>query len=110
MDKREAVRVPVRVRAQCRADELVIDGTVEDISRSGVFLTMPSEVHVPVLTPGLPTELELDLPGETTLKLAATVVRVEHEPRVGVALCFTSDTERNRRPLANFIMRCHAFS
>ena len=107
MDKREAVRVPVRVRAQCRADEVVIDGTVEDISRSGVFFTTPQRLHA--IAPDTPTELAIDLPGESTLRLPAKVVRVEHAPRKGMALCFVGETERSRRPLANFIMRWHAF-
>jgi hypothetical protein len=106
MDKREAVRVPVRVRAQCRADEVVIDGTVEDISRSGVFFSAP--LFHP-MAPDTRTELELDLPGESTLRLPARVVRIEHAPRSGMALCFVGEAERNRRPLANFIMRWHAF-
>ena len=39
MDKREAVRVPVRMLARCHAHDEVFDGTVEDISRSGMLFT-----------------------------------------------------------------------
>src|SRR5262245_2356015 len=44
MDKREAVRVPVRVRARCRAHGIVIDGLVEDVSRSGLFMRAPKQI------------------------------------------------------------------
>ena len=52
-------------------------------------------------------EIQLDLPGEETLHLTAEVVRVETEPRPGMALRFV-EGERGRRGLANFIMRQHA--
>jgi len=64
MDKREAVRIPVRVRAQCRHSGVVIDGLVEDLSRSGLFLNTEKSIR-----PGTPVEIELDLPGEETLHL-----------------------------------------
>ena len=105
MDKRAAVRVPVRARAQFRADGLVIDGLVEDVSRNGLFMRSPRQMD-----PGASAELDLQLPGEETLHLKAEVVRVEHEPRQGMALRFVGDIERHRRPLANFIMRQHATS
>lgn len=103
MDKRAAVRVPVRARAQFRVDGLVIDGVVEDVSRSGLFMRVPRSID-----PGSSAELDLDLPGEETLRLTAEVVRVETAPRPGLAMRFVGDIERHRRPLANFIMRQHA--
>ena len=106
MDKRAAVRVPVRARAQFKVDGVVIDGLVEDVSRSGLFMRAPRAME-----PGSEAELDLDLPGEDeTLKLTAKVVRVEESPRTGMALRFVGDIERHRRPLANFIMRQHASS
>ncbi len=102
MDKREAVRVPVSVRAQCRCSGVVIDGLVEDVSRSGLFLRAPEWVRS-----GSVAELEVDLPGEERLSLAAEVVRVEHsDERAGMAFKFLDEPERNR-PLANFIMQHH---
>src|SRR5256885_11505211 len=98
MDKREAVRVPVRVRAQCRIEEMVIDGTVEDISRCGVFFRGARSIRE-----GSSTEIRLDLPGEHTVELTAQVVRVENG--TGMGLRFVGEHERSRRPLANFIMR-----
>lgn len=62
------------------------------------------------IRPGSAADLDLDLPGEETIHLKAEVVRVEHEPRAGMALRFVGDIERHRRPLANFIMRQHATS
>ncbi len=105
MDQRAAVRVPVRARAQFKVDGLVIDGLVEDVSRSGLFMRSPR-----AMAPGSEAELALDLPGEETLTLTAKVVRIEAEPRAGMALRFVGDIERHRRPLANFIMRQHSIS
>ncbi len=105
MDKRAAVRVPVRARAQFRVDGLVIDGLVEDVSRSGLFMRSPRHLEA-----GAAAELDLDLPGEERLRLTAEVVRVERGERRGMALRFVGDIERHRRPLANFIMRQHAVS
>jgi hypothetical protein len=80
----------------------VIDGLVEDVSRNGLFMRSPRQLEA-----GATAELDLDLPGEETLHLSAEVVRVEQHPRAGMALRFVGDVERNRRPLANFIMRQH---
>jgi hypothetical protein len=105
MDQREAVRVPVRVRARCRVQGIVIDGLVEDVSRSGLFMRAWR-----VVDEGAALELDLDLPGEDTIHLHATVVRVQREPRIGFALKFVGNQEPHRRWLANFIMRQHATS
>jgi len=103
MDKREAVRVPVRVPALCRSNGVVIDGFVEDLSRSGLFLRAPK-----LMAAGSSAEIELDLPGEAPLHLTAEVVRVEHNPdRAGMGLRIIVDVQ-DSRPLANFIMRQHA--
>jgi hypothetical protein len=101
MDKREAVRIPVQVRAQCRSHGVVIDGLVEDVSRSGLFLRASH-----LISEGSAAELDLDLPGEARLRLAVEVVRVERGPQGGMGLRFVGQTERSR-PLANFIMRQH---
>ena len=105
MDKRDAVRVPVRVRARCRCSGIEIDGLVEDVSRSGLFLRAPEWVR-----PGSTAEISLDLPGEGTLHLEVAVVRVEHSSeRAGMGLRVVERPETSR-PLANFIMRHHANS
>lgn len=101
MDKREAVRVPVRVRARCRSEDVVVDGLVEDMSRSGLFIRTQRAIGL-----GTSTEIALDLPGEQTLHLMAQVVRVADD---GMGLRFV-DQDRTRRSLANFIMRQHATS
>src|SRR5512140_3567161 len=103
MDKREAVRIPVRVPALCRSQGMVIDGFVEDVSRTGLFLRAPK-----VVAEGSSAEIELDLPGDEPLCLQAEVVRVEVGPeRAGMGLRITVDPQEGR-PLANFIMRQHA--
>ena len=98
MDKREAVRVPVKVQARCRCDDgVVIDGTVEDLSKSGLFLKVDL-----FLGEGDSAELDIEVPGETApLHLTAQVVRVDDS---GMAFKFR---EQPSRPLANFIMRQH---
>lgn len=101
MDKREAVRVPVQVRARCRTQGVVLDGLVEDVSKSGLFMRIdPRDLEL-----GSDAELDLDLPGEETLHLQVKVVRVEDEPRLGVALKFAGDPPTARMPIANFIMK-----
>ena len=101
-DKREAVRVPVSVKARCRSSGIEIDGLVEDISRSGLFLRAPKWVR-----PGSEAELDLHLPGQETLRLVVEVVRVEHSnDRAGMGLRVMGG-DGSSRPLANFIMRQH---
>ena len=103
MDKREAVRVPVRVPAQCRASGEVFDGTVEDLSRNGLFLRAPK-----LMAAGSSAEIQLDVPGEAPLHLSAEVVRIEDSAeRAGMGLRILVDGQ-DGRPLANFIMRQHA--
>lgn len=102
MDKREAVRVPVQVRARCRSHGVVIDGLVEDVSRSGLFLRASNTI-----SEGSSAELDLDLPGEGPLRLEVEVVRVVRGPRgTGMGLRFLGQPGRSRM-LANFIMRQH---
>ena len=103
MDKREAVRVPVRVKARCRCHGVVNDGFVEDLSRSGLFLRAPE-----MIASGSSAEIDLDVPGEEPLHLAAEVVRIEHtDEREGMGLRFVDPTA-NGRGLANLMMRQHA--
>lgn len=102
MDKRAAVRVPVRVPALCRGRGMVIDGFVEDLSRTGLFLRAPE-----LMAAGSSAQIELEMPGEPPLQLTAQVVRVEHNPeRAGMGLRIVAD-DTDRYPLANFIMRQH---
>lgn len=102
MDNREAVRVLVRVPAICRSRGVRIDGFVEDLSRSGLFLRAAK-----LMTAGSSAEIDLDVEGEPRLRLSGEVVRVEHTPqRAGMGLRLIVD-EHVRRPLANFIMKLH---
>src|SRR4051812_11598196 len=102
MDKREAVRVPVQVRARCRSHGVIVDGLVGDVSRNGLFLRASN-----ALREGSSAELDLELPGGATLRLVVEVVRVERGPgRAGMGLRFIGPKERSRS-LANFIMHQH---
>ena len=100
MDKREAVRVPVRVHARCRLDTgVVVDGLVEDVSRSGLFLALSEEP----LACGSHTSIVLDLPDDyASVQIDCEVVRVQDS---GVGLRFVETSDVARRPLANFIMK-----
>lgn len=87
----------------CRSRGEVIGGTVEDLSRNGLFLRAPKAIAT-----GSSAEIELDLPGEPPLYLSAEVVRVEDSAeRAGMGLRILVDGQ-DGRPLANFIMRQHA--
>ena len=103
MDKREAARVSVRVPAQCRSRGVVIDGLVEDMSRTGLFLRASE-----LMAAGSTAQIALELPGQATLLLTGEVVRLEHDPqRVGMGLRFVVDGD-DSRSLANFLMKQHA--
>lgn len=103
MDKREAVRVPVRVKARCRCtDGVVIEGFVEDLSRSGMFFCTAEKIVA-----GSSAAIDLDVPGDEPIRLEALVVRIEQTAaREGMAFRFL-DPHHTRRELANFIMRSH---
>lgn len=99
MDKRNAVRIVVRVPARCRASGIVVDGLVEDVSRNGMFMRSPLHIK-----PGSTAEIDLELPDEN-LHLKVHVVRIEEGDRPGMALRLSG--QRSRMPLANFIMQQH---
>jgi len=101
MDKREAVRVPVQMRAQCRSSGEVMDGLVEDVSRSGMFMRFDPDGGTP-LARGSSAEIKLEVSGEQPIQLQAEVVRVESSG-VGLRL-----VEAGSRTLANLILRQHA--
>ena len=62
------------------------------------------------MSEGTAAELDLELPGMDTLRIAVKVVRVERGPKgVGMGLRFVEKPERSRL-LANFIMWQHQTS
>jgi hypothetical protein len=80
----------------------VIEGFVEDLSRSGMFLRSEHAIVA-----GSSAEIDLDVPGEEPLRLEAEVVRIERNGgREGMAFRFV-DQLATKRTLANFIMRQH---
>ena len=85
---------------QYRSSNTVLDGVVEDLSRSGMFIA--TDV-LDVL--GADARIEVDLPGEAPVQVRGEVVRVgERDGKKGLAIRIARDDEA-RRPLANFMMR-----
>lgn len=80
---------------------MFVDGLVEDVSRSGLFLARHDNHKDPILACGSSTFVALELPNEC-LQIEAKVVRVEG---TGVGLRFEDNNEVVRRELANFIMK-----
>jgi hypothetical protein len=100
-EKRAAHRIPVRLRAQYRSSGAIIDGVVDSLSRTGLFLRADL-----LDTPGTEAMLVLDLPGNTEpLQLPGEVVRVDQRPgRSGMGIRFGALGDGARRPLANFMI------
>jgi hypothetical protein len=134
MEQRQAVRIPVQLRARLLHDDggldpaiecgcseavhhgshthgvrangsglllLAIDGLVDDLSRTGMFLRTPQS-----LPPGTSATVCLELPGEQ-VTLRGQVVRIERGARAGLGLQFAGE-QPSRRLLVNYLMRCHA--
>jgi PilZ domain len=80
---------------------LAIDGLVDDLSRTGLFLRTPQ-----TLPPGTSAMVCLELPDEQVV-LTGQVVRVEHGARTGLGLRFSGE-QPSRRVVVNYLMRCHA--
>jgi hypothetical protein len=81
---------------------LAIDGLVDDLSRTGLFLRTPQ-----TLPPGTSATVCLELPEEQVV-LRGQVVRIECGARTGLGLRFAS--EQPNRLVVNYLMRCHAHS
>lgn len=80
---------------------LAIDGLVDDLSRTGLFLRTPQ-----TLPPGTSAMVCLELP-EEQVTLRGQVVRIERGTRTGLGLQFAGE-QPNRRLVVNYLMRCHA--
>jgi hypothetical protein len=99
-DRRSSQRIPVTLRASYRSSTTVLDGVVEDLSRSGMFIATEA-----VDVPGAAAQIEVDLPGDGPIHVRAEVVRVgERDGRRGIAVRIARDDDA-RRPLANYMMR-----
>jgi len=71
--------------AQCRIDDLVIDGLVETCREAAVFAVRQAGAT------GTSAQIEIDLPGEETLHLTVEIVRVEAS-RAAAWACVSSAT------------------
>ena len=100
-EKRAAQRIPVRLRARYQSNGAVIDGTVDSLSRTGLFLRADL-----LDTPGTEAMIVLDLPGnDAPLSLPGEVVRVDARPgKSGMGIRFGALGDGDRRPLANFMI------
>jgi hypothetical protein len=85
---------------QYRSSNTVLDGVIEDLSRSGMFIaTDVTDVL------GTDARIDVELPGDGPVQVRGEVVRVgELGGRRGIAIRIARDDEA-RRPLANFMMR-----
>ena len=101
-DSRRSARLDVKLRALYLTDDLVVDGVVDDLSRTGLFLHAPDCDQV-----GSTGVLMVSLPDRDPVKFDAKVVRVEQAGRCGMALTFES-AAHNHIALANFMMQRHA--
>jgi uncharacterized protein (TIGR02266 family) len=101
MEKRNAHRIRVNLRARYASQQVALDGWVANLSRHGLFLR--SE-YLDAL--GSRVTLELALPGEPEpLNLAGEVVRVDDGPLgSGMGIQFERLAPMVRRQLANFMI------
>ena len=90
VERRSALRVPVRGVAVCYGDNLPVRGTIENLSSSGALINLSG------VPDGDSLELELKL-GHTSGRVTARSVRVEHlARRTRVALTFDHVDEHVR--------------
>jgi hypothetical protein len=90
----------VALRAQYRTSTTVIDCTVEDMSRSGMFLVADTAD-----VPGNEGQIEIDVPGDGRVQIQGKVVRVaQRGNRHGMGIRVSKHGDAGR-PLANFMMR-----
>jgi hypothetical protein len=101
-DSRRSARLEVKLRALYLTNDLVVEGVVDDLSRSGLFLHAPDCDNV-----GSYGVLMVSIPGREPVKFDAKVVRVEADGRRGMALKF-EDSASNHKALANYMMKQHA--
>jgi PilZ domain len=101
-DSRRSARLDVKLRAIYLTNDLVVDGLVDDLSRTGLFLHAPDCDDV-----GTKGVLMVSLPDREPVRLDAKVVRVEEHGRKGMALSFDEGATAHK-VLANFMMKQHA--
>jgi len=103
-EQRRAARVPVDLPARARLGDVAIEGRALDLSQGGVFMrTLPTALGDDMLD----VSVEINLPDvEWPLIVTGEVRWVQTDPdRAGLGIRFHPMEVRDRRLLANFVLR-----
>jgi hypothetical protein len=106
-EQRRAARVPVDLPARARLGDVAIEGRARDLSQGGVFVS----AHGRELEPHPhDISIEIDFPGaETPLVVTGELRWIETDPdRAGFGVRFHSMEVKDRRLVANFVLRRNA--
>ena len=103
-EQRRAARVPVDLPARARLGDVDIEGRAIDLSQGGVFVRAHADAIADEL---LDVAVEINLPdAEWPLVVSGEVRWVETDPdRAGFGVRFHSMEVKERRLLANFVLR-----
>jgi len=103
-EQRRAARVPVDLPLRARLGDVAIEGRAVDLSQGGVFVRAHGHELADDL---LDVAVEINLPGaEWPLLVTGEVRWIETAPeRAGFGVRFHSMEVRERRLLANFVLR-----
>jgi uncharacterized protein (TIGR02266 family) len=103
-DRRGSARISVKLYVRYRSDSVLLDGWVDNLSSSGLFLrTDVLDVQ------GQRVRLKLSLPGEATpVFVDGEVTRLVTEPpNTGMGIRILDIGPLERRRLANFMIERH---
>jgi uncharacterized protein (TIGR02266 family) len=103
-DRRGSARISVKLYVRYRSDSVLLDGWVENLSSSGLFLR--SDV---LDVEGQRVTLKLTLPGEgAPVYVDGEVARlVKDPPETGMGIRILDISPLERRRLANFMIERH---
>jgi len=105
-EQRRAARVPVDLPARARLGDVAIEGRAVDLSQGGVFVRAASDGHA-IADELSDVAVEINLPdAEWPLVVTGEVRWIETDPdRAGFGVRFHSMEVKERRLLANFVLR-----
>ena len=112
-DQRRALRIAVDLPARFRSETQSVDGRALDLSQDGILFVGSAPRLGPSLAPIFdevdagPVFLEIDLPDEDDVPLAmrGTICWSERGPTRAVGIRFDRLATRERRRIANFVIR-----